>query len=205
MSARQAAVGPIHCDGCTLEATAEHLRRRTARLEWASRFRPIHISTLILTPAPPQALEDYFYYPSGLPTDPDARALLEDLSAACGVNASVEGREAALRKFQHAGFFVAEAVECPVDQEAGADFDSLLARLMPTLARRVRYSYRPKSVLLISDRLKGVAQALASGGVEAKLLPAEGEPIGLADPSDAGARERFREQVRGLLENPSAE
>lgn len=202
MAATEAAVRPIYCDGCTLEATVEHLRRRIARLEWSSRFRPIHISTLILTPAPPQALEDHFYYPSGLPHDPGRRALLEDLLAACGVAASGESKEATLRKFQHAGFFVAEAVECPVDPEAGTDFDTLLSRLTPTLARRIRYSYRPKSVLLLSKRLSGVARALA-GSPEAKLLLQGGEPIALADPSDAADRERFREQVRGLLGNSS--
>jgi hypothetical protein len=202
MSATQAAVRPIHCDGCTLEATAEHLRRRIARLEWASRFRPIHISTLILSAAPPANLEDHFYYPNALPVAPAERALCEDLLAACGIDPQTGNREAALRKFQHEGFFVAQAVECPVGPEAGTDLDSLLSRLMPTLARRVCYSYRPKSVLLLSQRLNGVAQALGNG-IEAKLL-LDGAPVAVADPADAGAREHFREQVRRALGKQSS-
>jgi hypothetical protein len=198
MAATQVATRPIHCDGCTIQATAEHLRRRIVRLEWASRFRPIHISTLILTPMPPAALEDDFYYPGDLPREPAARALFEDLLGACGIATTAKSRESALRQFQHRGLFVAEAVECPVAPEGETGFDELLARLTPTLARRVSFSYRPKSVLLLSDRLNRVARTLddRSG---AELLLWKGAPVALADPSQDGARQRFRAQVSSLL------
>lgn len=189
----------IHCDGCTLEASPEHLRRRIARLEWASRFRPIHIATLILAPAPPAALEDYFYWPEGLPGNAESRAFHEDLLAACGIAGAAEGREKALGMFQHAGFFLAEAVECPVEDVSGIDFDSLVARLTPTVVRRVRHSYRPKSVLVLSERLAGVAKALGEAGTGADLLLWEGAPVAIAGAGDPAGRERFRAQVRELL------
>lgn len=201
MSAMQAAVGPIHCDGCTREATAEHLRRRIARLEWASRFRPVHISTLILLPAPPHAPEDYFYSPHKSSAASAGRALREDLLTACGIDASGEEWEAALRRFQHGGFFVAEAVECPV--EAEDDFDALLSRLMPTLVRRVRYSYRPKSVLLLSKRLGVVAQALPGALDDDVTVRTATEPPD--EPAKFADREGFRAEVRHLLENLSSE
>jgi hypothetical protein len=202
MAATKATAGgvrAIHCDGCTVEASPEHLRRRIARLEWASRFRPIHITTLFLAPAPPPALEDFFYAPEGLPREPGALAFYEDLLAACGIAAAAEGREKVLGLFQHRGFFLAEAVECPV--EDGADFDSLVARLTPTILRRVRFSYRPKSVLVLSERLAGVADALRQAGLAAEVLLREGAPVAMPGVVDATAREDFREQVRQLLES----
>lgn len=189
----------IHCDGCGVEASPEHLRRRIVRLEWASRFRPIHVTTLILAPAPPAATEDYFYAPEGLPRDAGALALYEDLLAACGVAGAAQDREKALGMFQHGGFFLADAVECPVDGGPGIDLDSLVARLTPTVVRRVRYSYRPKSVLVLSERLAGVAKALGEAATGADLLLWEGAPVAIADAGDSAGRDRFRGQVRELL------
>ncbi len=174
------------------------MRRRIARLEWASRFRPIHITTLFLMPAPSAAQEDHFYHPGSMPKDPAACALFEDLLTACGIDPITTDKEALLRQFQHGGFFVAEAVECPAEPEDQADFGALLSRLMPTLERRIRYSYRPKSVLLLSDQMGGVAQALSTR-LDAEVLLWQAEPVGLAAPTDAAARKRFREQVAALL------
>jgi hypothetical protein len=189
----------IYCDGCTVEASPEHLRRRIARLEWASRFRPIHINTLILAPAPPATLEDYFYAPEAAPRDAEAAACYEDLLAGCGVAIASEGHEKALGMFQHGGFFLAEAVECPVDDGLGIDFDSLVARLTPTVVRRVRFSYRPKTVLVLSERLAGVARALGEAETGADLLLWDGAPVRIAGAADAAGREQFRAQVRELL------
>jgi len=38
----------LPCDGCGQPASAEHIARRLQRLEWATRFRPIHIQALLL-------------------------------------------------------------------------------------------------------------------------------------------------------------
>jgi hypothetical protein len=187
----------IYCDGCTVEASPEHLRRRIARLEWASRFRPIHITTLILAPAPAAAFEDFFYAPEGLPREPGALAFYEDVLAACGITNAAEGREKALGLFQHGGFFLTEAVECPV--EDGANFDSLIARLTPTIVRRVRFSYRPKSVLMLSERLAGVGNALREAAMDTEVLLWNGAPVALPGAEDAEGRERFRTKVRELL------
>src|SRR5207249_10650226 len=37
----------LPCDGCGQAASAEHIARRLRRLEWATRFRPVHIHTLL--------------------------------------------------------------------------------------------------------------------------------------------------------------
>ena len=54
----------IACDGCGAPADDRHIRERIARLELATRFRPIHIQVLILDAAPPAAVDDYFYRPA---------------------------------------------------------------------------------------------------------------------------------------------
>src|SRR5437899_12101620 len=38
----------LPCDGCGQAATAEHIARRLQRLEWTTRYRPVHIHTLLL-------------------------------------------------------------------------------------------------------------------------------------------------------------
>jgi hypothetical protein len=187
----------IYCDGCTVAATPEHLRRRIARLEWTSRYRPIHITTLLLAPAPPAALEDFFYAPERLAGDEQALAFYEDVLAACGVSASGETKERALAEFQRGGYFLAEAVECPVEE--GTDFDSLVSRLTPTILRRARFSYRPKSVLVLSECLAGVAKALGEAGIETNVMLWDDKPVKIADAGDAEARKRFRDEVSALL------
>ncbi len=186
----------IRCDGCGREVSSEHLRERVTRLEWASRFRPIHITTLFLAPAPPAVLEDAFYSPEDSSGAGGSGELLEDLLDASGASGEVESRQAALTFFQRAGFYFAEAVECPVPPTDR--FPEVLARLTPTVIRRVRHSYRPQSVVLLSDRLGPLAAALGSAGLDAKLLLLDSKPISLPS-SDAAARARFRSQVQTLL------
>jgi len=79
------------CDGCGAVADAEHIRARIQRLELATRYRPIHIHTLLIGTAPPALIEDYFYFSE---------------------------REAS--EFQKAGFFLTYAVECPLSERADA-------------------------------------------------------------------------------------
>lgn len=198
MAMPQPALRPIHCDGCTLEAGPSHLRDRIARLEWASRFRPIHITTLVLVPAPPAALADYFYFPAGMPGNPSSRVFVEDLFAACDIASRDASREPALRAFQHRGLFLADCIECPLEPNATTQFEPLLASLMPTLVRRVQVSYRPKSVVLVSKKLVLVAEAFSALGLASSLL-AQGRPLDLPDAADFEARALFRSQLASLL------
>lgn len=79
------------CDGCGAEVDAEHIRRRIERLELATRFRPVHIQTLLVGAAPPAKIEDCLY--------------------------SSEKRGAEL---QRNGIFLVYANECPVANAADA-------------------------------------------------------------------------------------
>lgn len=199
---------PIYCDGCLQVATAKHLHDRIVCLEWASRFRPIRIGTLFLMPAPPVAMEDYFYCPERQPSSPDSRALYDDLMEACGIApGGAGGREAALREFQQTGYFLAYCVECPVQftHSGGEEWNGLLERLAPTLERRIRFSFRPKAILPVSDWLKGVAGALGSFGVDAGVLTQDGKPISIPPASDVDGRSRFRTEMVSLLTGSGAQ
>jgi hypothetical protein len=194
------------CDGCGRPAGAEHLRERILRLELQTRFRPIHISTLLLAAAPPARLEDWFYF---TPTPERARsaraqAFFDDVLAAAGVAAEGTSDAARLAEFQRRGFFLAECVECPLDGEP-AGFAELLARLASTLARRIQFSYKPRRILLLSAETAEAIPILASAGL-GHLLAGKRAPLALPEPSDDGARASFRAQVARLLaESASAD
>ena len=49
------------CDGCGATVDSEHIRSRIERLEMATRYRPVHIQTLVVGTAPPERLDEYFY------------------------------------------------------------------------------------------------------------------------------------------------
>lgn len=206
MAAARTSTEPIYCDGCSREATAEHLRCRIARLESASRFRPIRIGTLFLMPEPPEAMEDFFYFPDGPAKDPEVRAFYGDLLESSGIAQNgTETRQDTLRGFQERGCFLTGCVECPTGFLGGENFDALLGRLLTTLVRRIRFSYRPKAIILISDRLKSVAQPLREAGFQALLPERIHGPIPLPKSADNARRAEFRAKIASLLARSDAE
>lgn len=79
------------CDGCGATVDAEHIRSRIERLEMATRYRPVHIQTLLVGTAPPKRTEDYLY------------------------SSETKGAE-----LQRNGIFLVYAVECPLSAGADA-------------------------------------------------------------------------------------
>src|SRR5437667_11020056 len=55
----------LPCDGCGQAASTEHIARRLQRLEWTTRYRPVHINTLVLGAFSPQEESDFLYAPGG--------------------------------------------------------------------------------------------------------------------------------------------
>jgi hypothetical protein len=186
------------CDGCGRPADPEHLRTRIVRLERSTRFRPIHIATLLLADAPPARLEDCFYFtgPSGHVRSVPARAFFDDLVEAAGLSREGMDDAARLGEFERRGLFLAECVECPV--EPGGDFAALLARLAPTIVRRIQYSYKPRSILLLSAPTAPLIPALEAAGLGHLLLDPSG-PLPLPEPSDSASRASFRARLAHLL------
>jgi len=104
----------LPCDGCGQLASAEHIARRLQRLEWATRFRPIHIQALLLTASAPEADSDFLYSPDNAFTGP-AGAIL----TALGISTAGKSSEEVLADFQKRGLVLASLLECPI--ESGTD------------------------------------------------------------------------------------
>lgn len=196
----------IRCDGCGVVATPEHLRQRVERLELATRFRPIHIDTLILYPAPPQRVEDYFYRPAQSRDERNAssRAFFDGVLAAAGINPdNSKSEELLLAEFQRAGTFVTECCECPVQHAATSNSD-LPARMAPSLLRRVQFSYKPKRILLLSRELTPLIPVFRQAGLGENLLLRDGQPLDIPVFTDPSATVRFRTDLSEVLsKNPS--
>jgi hypothetical protein len=199
------AAEPILCDGCGLPADDEHLRRRVEQLELTTRFRPIHIGVLLVADAPPEARVDYFYLPAtnrAARSNP-ARAFFDDLMEGCGVpDAAEKSEEACLAEFQRGGFFLAYVVECPLafppdsSEERAFDAEALARRYGATLVQRIRYSYKPRQVVLLGAATRPLILALRSAGFGDRLILDGYTPVAIPDANDPPARARFREILR---------
>jgi hypothetical protein len=166
-----------------------------ARLELATRFRPIHISVLFLTPAPEAGLDFY----DASPRPPAERELLLDAlgipSAADPARAPAEPRDSSasatetrLAEFQRRGFYFASVSECPLPESAAAH---ALMHLAPTLVKRIQFSYKPKSVVLLSDALSPLVLLLARAGQGIRVLP-DGAALAWPRAGDRPAEAYFR-------------
>lgn len=191
----------IHCDGCGVIATSEHLRRRVGRLELATRFRPIHIDALILYPAPPRRVEDYFYRPAQSQDEQSAssRAFFGMLMSAAGIDLTAgKSEEMLLAEFQRAGIFLTECCECPLDDTA-ASADNIAVRMGPSVLRRARFSYKPKNILLLSDELVPLIPIFRDAGFAENLLLRDGKPISIPAFDDSAATTKFRADLNDIL------
>ncbi len=203
-------IEPILCDGCGFLADEEHLRRRIERLELATRFRPIHIGVLFVGDAPTPAREDDFYLPAsnrGARSGP-ARAFFDDLMEGCRIPGAVEkSEEICLNEFQRGSFFLAYIAECPVALGPGSsegekqaiDAEEPVRRYGATMIRRIQYSYKPKSIVLLGGRTRPLIAILQTAGFAERLLLDRGEPILIPEANNQAARARFRETLAKIV------
>jgi hypothetical protein len=145
------------CDGCGQKASAEHIARRLRRLEWTTRYRPVHINTLVLGAFSPQEEKDFLYAPGG---DFHGEAAL--LLDALGISTAGKAADAVHAEFQRAGFFLTHVLECPLDRAAGQGDEAaaLLAKRVQPMATRIRRSLKPKRVVLISQALGPILEKI---------------------------------------------
>jgi hypothetical protein len=170
-------VSSLRCDGCGQLADASHIGRRLRRLEWATRFRPVHIQTLLLSGICPQRDREFLYSP-GLLIDGEARNILQ------AVQVSIEGksREAFLTEFQKLGLMLTHVLECPlVDASAKGAMEAFQNQL-PSAVARMRRSLKPKRVFLISPHLAPFAEMLHDANLGCPVLP-EGGGVFLPSPN----------------------
>jgi hypothetical protein len=182
----------LPCDGCGQSASPEHIARRLQRLEWTTRYRPVHIGALLLGGVSPLAEEDFLYAGK---LKGEARRLLE----AVGISQAGKSPETVLSEFQRGGFFLTHVLECPLEtSEAGkSSCESLLAQRVSQVLTRIRRSLKPKRVVLISDLLAPLAARLSSAELGCPVILDNGKPFGLDSADFSGAVEHLR-QALGL-------
>lgn len=180
------------CDGCGQPASPEHFARRLARLEWTTRYRPIHMTTLLLGGASPFAEEDFLY--SGRFKGEAGRVL-----EAVGISPEGKTPEQVLSEFQKSGLFLTHVLECPLETGQARESlgESLFAQRLSAIATRIRRSLKPKRVVLVSALLAPLAARLSSVELGCPLVLDDGKPFGLDSSDISGAVLRVR-QALGL-------
>src|ERR1700676_3429070 len=182
----------LPCDGCGQSASPEHIARRLQRLEWTTRYRPVHIAALLLGGVSPLAEEDFLYAGK---FQGEAGRLLE----AVGISPAGRSPETVLSEFQRGGFFLTHMLECPLEnsEAGGSSCESLLAQRLSQVLTRIRRSLKPKRVVLISDLLEALGARLSTAELGCPVILDNGKPFGLDSSDFSGAVEHLR-QALGL-------
>jgi hypothetical protein len=166
----------ILCDGCGQPAPPEHIARRLQRLEWATRYRPIHLHTLLLGAISPLTTADFLYSPEDAHSGEAA-----NLVAAAGISTSGKSADTIQSEFQRRGIYLTHVLECPLDvPSTGPDFltSAFLMRL-PTLFTRIRRSLKPKRLAFISTSLTPLIERFASAQLGCELVLDDGRAFAL--------------------------
>ncbi len=182
----------LPCDGCGQIASTEHIARRLQRLEWATRYRPVHVHTLFLGSASPQKQEEFLYSPNG-EFQGEAGTLLE----AAGVSTSGKTAEAVHAEFQRAGFFLTYVLECPVENESvpTSALSLLMEQRLTAVAVRIRRSLKPKRMVLISRTLEIILGKFVALQLGCPLVLDDGKPFALDGPDTQKAVANLRDAV----------
>jgi hypothetical protein len=182
----------LACDGCGQSASPEHIARRLQRLEWTTRYRPVHVSGLLLGGISPSAEEDFLYAGK---FKGEASRLLE----AVGISMAGRSPETVLSEFQRSGLFLTHVLECPLEsgQPGQTSREALLANRVSVVLTRIRRSLKPKRVILISELLAPLAARLSDAESGCPVILDDGRPFGL-DSSDFSGAVRHLRQALGL-------
>jgi hypothetical protein len=176
------------CDGCGQPARPEHIAKRLQRLQWTTRYRPIHIGTVLLGAYAPKDDAEFLYAEGGASTG-QAKYVL----AAAGVASAGKPWQAALAEFQRAGFLLTYALECPLEPHVRDDeaaTRALLESRLPALLARIRRSLRPKRIVPISHALEAVLTSMTETELGCSRVLDDGKAFGLDGdrPDEAAAR-----------------
>jgi hypothetical protein len=180
------------CDGCGQIASAEHIARRLQQLEWTTRYRPVHIHTLLLGAFSPHDERDFLYAP-GEEFCGEAALLLD----AAGISTAGRAADAVLAEFQRAGFFLTHVLECPVegDSSSQAEAQAALKARLPAVATRIRRSLKPKRVMAITDALMLVVEDILTLDLGCPVLLDRGKPFRLSNAAEENGINRFQEAL----------
>jgi hypothetical protein len=187
----------LPCDGCGQTASAEHIARRLQRLEWTTRYRPVHINTLLLGAFSPQEEKDFLYAPGG-EFHGEAGLLLDALGISTAGKAA-EAVHAVHAEFQRAGFFLTHVLECPLGRDfgQGTNAAALLAQRLQPVATRIRRSLKPKRVVLISQALGPILEKILALELGCPVVLDNGKLFEFDGPAPTNTVARLREALAG--------
>jgi hypothetical protein len=181
------------CDGCGQVASAEHVARRLRRLEWATRYRPLHVQTLLLGAVMPLADAEFVYADAAEFAGEAERVLRLAGIAAAGKSAGVIQHE-----LQRAGIFVAHVLECPVEAADGAAVAELLHRRLGNTLLRIRRSIKPRRMAAMGAEMDLVVEKLTEQELGCATILDGGRAFKLDEGSEA------MERLRAALASPVA-
>jgi len=182
----------LPCDGCGQAATAEHIARRLQRLEWTTRYRPVHVHTLLLGAFSPLRDEEFLYHSDG-----EFRGEAAQILEAVGISPAGKTRDAVHAEFQRAGFFLTHVLECPLEDEGNLQggIQAVLRKRLAAVATRIRRSLKPKRVMAITEELAVVLDDIVAMDLGCPVLLDHGKPFLLeSGPGENGAA-RLREAL----------
>jgi hypothetical protein len=185
----------LRCDGCGQSASPEHIARRLQRLEWTTRFRPVHIGTLLLGAVAPHDDSEFVYSPGGAWYG-EAKLLL----TAAGLTLEGKSPEATRSEFQRLGFLLTHVLECPLEDGVAGKIQELIGNRLPAVLTRIRRSLKPKRLAPISMLLEQFLPALNSGELPCAIVLDQGKPFAL----DGDAASESARHLREALASQSA-
>src|ERR1700722_12344514 len=164
------------CDGCGQAASAEHTTRRLRRLEWMTRYRPVHVGTVLLGAYSPDADSDFLYAETA-----EVKGEAAHVLAAVGISADGKNKGAVLSEFHRGRFLLGYVLECPLEPESRneAAISALLKARMPAFLARLRRSFQPKRVASISSKLDPFFAGLMDNDLGCTLLSDGGKSFAL--------------------------
>jgi hypothetical protein len=179
-------------------ASAEHISRRLRRLEWTTRYRPVHIHTLLLGAFSPRQESDFLYAPGG-----EFRGEAALLLDAAGISTAGKTRDAVHAEFQRAGFFLTHVMECPIEGTVSLppDAHAALKSRLAVVAARIRRSLKPKRMMVIAEQLSPLAHDIFALNLGCPVLLDGGKPFRL----ESGAGENGVERLREALTRPAGD
>jgi hypothetical protein len=171
---------------------AEHIAQRLQRLEWTTRYRPVHIHTLLLGAFSPHEEKDFLYAPGG-EFHGEAALLLD----AVGISTSGKAAEVVHAEFQRAGLFLTHVLECPIEGEGSlqAGVQGALKARLAAVATRIRRSLKPKRVMAVSEALTPVVEDILTLDLGCPVLLDRGKPFRLVNCAGENGVGRLREAL----------
>jgi hypothetical protein len=164
------------------------------RLEWTTRYRPVHINALLLGAFSPLEERDFLYSPGG-GFHGEAAQLLE----AVGIHSVGKPADAVHTEFQRIGLFLTHVLDCPLESgllDQGKQ-TRLLAERLPAIASRIRRSLKPKRVVLVTEPLEPVVHQILALDLGCPVVLNNGKPFVFGAAGNDSDLAQFREKLSG--------